>query len=295
MNDYDRIAKIINFIDAEYVEQPNLEQLAELVGLSIHHFHRLFSRWAGVTPKAFLRCLTVSHAKQLLKSGMNVLDTSYDLGLSSPGRLHDLCVNLEAASPGELQSGGRDWTIRHGLVDSPFGRVIIGESQRGICHLSFTEETSDEDACRILQEDWPNAVLHRDDAYASNLAGQIFRISEATKQRNSIKAFVIGTPMQVKVWRALLQIPSGNLTSYGELATSIDHPRAARAAGSAVGANPLAYLIPCHRVIRKTGAIGGYRWRLQRKRAIIACESAGQQGQGLFTAELPLVVREQSD
>ena len=272
MNDYDRIAQVIEFINANFDEQPDLDTLAEHVGLSSHHFHRLFSRWAGVTPKTFLRCLTLDHAKELLKEGRNVLDTTFEVGLSSPGRLHDLCVDLEAASPGELQSGGAELTIEYGFVQTPFGEALIAQCDRGICHLAFIDDQTE--ALSHLQENWPQATLVANEAALKKRAIHIFKASSSTVP---IKAFVQGTDMQIKVWRALLQIPSGALTTYGDLANHIGHAGAARATGTAIGANPLAYLIPCHRVIRATGKLGGYRWELSRKQALIACESAIRQ------------------
>ena len=272
MNDYDRIAQVIEFINSNYDEQPDLDTLAGELGLSPSHFHRLFSRWAGVTPKAFLRCLTLDHAKELLAKGHNVLDTTYELGLSSPGRLHDLCVDLEAASPGELQSGGADITMTYGFTQTPFGEALIAQCDRGICHLAFINDQSE--ALTQLQNSWPQASLVQNDASLQKQSDQIF---QASSSRAPLKAFVQGTEMQIKVWRALLQIPAGSLTTYGDLAEHIGHPGAARATGTAVGANPLAYLIPCHRVIRATGCLGGYRWGLPRKQALIARESGNVQ------------------
>lgn len=273
MNDYERIATIIRHLDGAKGGQPGLDELAELVGLSSYHFHRLFARWAGVTPKTFLACLTIEHAKELLRKGESILDASYELGLSGPGRLHDLCVQLEAASPGEIKKGGEGWLIRYGSAESPFGPVTLGDGPRGICHLAFIGGGEIPLASQ-LQQDWPQATLKRDDAHVENLARQIFRPTEVLEKSRPLKAFVQGTPMQVKVWRALVRIPEGTLTTYGELAAFIDHPGAARAVGSAVGANPLAFLIPCHRVICKTGVMGGYRWDICRKQALIARESS---------------------
>ena len=273
MNDYARVARIIELIDKTHPEQPSLKDLAGHLGLSEWHFHRLFSKWAGVTPKAFLRCLTHHHARELLTQGSSVLDASLDVGLSGPGRLHDLCVDLEAATPGEIKSGGEGWTIHYGFAESPFGEVILGENDRGICHLVFVDR-GEAEAESVLQSEWPQAQLRRDDCLAGKQVDRIFNSSGAKGEKKSIKAFVRGTPMQVKVWRALLQIPAGCLTSYGEIAADIHQPKAARAVGSAIGSNPLAYLIPCHRVIRKTGVISGYRWGSDRKRMMIAREAA---------------------
>src|ERR1017187_2150771 len=282
MNDYERIAQVIGFLDARHVEQPDLATLAGRAGLSQFHFHRLFAAWAGVTPKDFLQCLTLAHAKELLRDGENVLDAALESGLSGPGRLHDLCVNLEAASPGELKSGGAGWTISFGFAESPFGKCLIAESPRGICHLSFAENVKT--SLAGLQKDWPRAKLKLDDSAAKKMAGQIFRQHAGSETGAPLRAFVCGTPFQVRVWRALLQVQPGALTSYGRLANSIGKPTASRAVGAAVGQNPLAYLIPCHRVIRETGVIGDYHWGAVRKRAMIAWEGSQRSTDVLETA-----------
>jgi AraC family transcriptional regulator of adaptative response/methylated-DNA-[protein]-cysteine methyltransferase len=272
MNDYERIAQVIRFLDERHVEQPDLTTLAGRAGLSQFHFHRLFAAWAGVTPKDFLQCLTLAHAKELLRDGESILDVALESGLSGPGRLHDLCVNLEAASPGEMKSGGASWMISFGFADSPFGKYLIAESPRGVCHLSFVE--NEKTSLTELQKNWPQAKVKRDDSTAEKMAGQIFRQHAGSETGAPLRAFVCGTPFQVRVWRALLQVQPGTLTSYGRLASAIDKPTAARAVGTAVGKNPLAYLIPCHRVIRETGVIGDYHWGAIRKRAMIAWEGS---------------------
>jgi AraC family transcriptional regulator, regulatory protein of adaptative response / methylated-DNA-[protein]-cysteine methyltransferase len=277
MNDYERIASIIRFLDDHHREQPSLDTLAQRAKLSRFHFHRLFSAWAGITPKDFLQCLTLAHAKELLRRGESILDAALDAGLSGPGRLHDLCVSLEAASPGELKLGGEGWTISVGFADTPFGTCLIGKSPRGICHLSFIESENEAAALAEVQEAWPGARLKRDDRAALRIADGVFRRS-TNRKRAVLRAFIRGTPFQVRVWRALLQVPSGTLVTYGSLATAIGQPAAARAVGSAVGKNSLAYLIPCHRVIRETGMIGDYRWDPIRKRAILAWESGKELG-----------------
>ena len=278
MNDYERIAQVIRFLDARHVEQPDLATLAKGVGLSPFHFHRLFATWAGVTPKDFLQCLTLTHAKALLRDSGNILDAALESGLSGPGRLHDLCMTLEAASPGELKSGGAGWTISAGFADSPFGKCLIAKSPRGLCHLSFVE--NEKTAQAELQNDWPQAKLKRNDTVAARLATRIFMRPDESPSQPALRAFIRGTPFQVRVWRALLQVQPGTLTSYGRLADEIHKPKAARAVGSAVAKNPLAYLIPCHRVIRETGLIGEYHWGPIRKRAIIAWESSPRSGCG---------------
>lgn len=274
MNDYERIALVIRYLDERHTEQPDLTTLAQYAGLSPFHFHRLFSAWAAITPKDFLQCLTLSHAKALLRKGDSVLDAALTAGLSGPGRLHDLCVSLEAASPGELRSGGEGWTIFVGFADSPFGRCVVGESPRGICHLSFVESEDDQTALAVLQASWPKARLHRDDSAASRLVVRVFERPVRSHSRPALRGFVRGTAFQVRVWRALLRVQPGTLISYGRLAAAVGKPAAARAVGAAVGRNPLAYLVPCHRVIRETGAVGDYRWGPVRKRAMVAWESS---------------------
>jgi AraC family transcriptional regulator of adaptative response/methylated-DNA-[protein]-cysteine methyltransferase len=271
MNDYQRIARVIRYLDEHRAAQPRLSTLAQVAGVSQFHFHRLFTTWAGTTPKHFLQCLTFEHVRALLRQGENILDSAFEAGLSGPGRLHDLCVNLEAASPGEIKSGGAGWTIQAGFGSSPFGRCLVAQSPRGICHLSFVDSNpkADWDELKAL---WPNARWRRDDAGARALLKQIFtRPSHARSTR--LTAYVKGTAFQVRVWRALLHISAGQLTTYGRVASTIGQPTAARAVGSAVGRNPIACLIPCHRVIRETAALGDYRWGALRKRAMLTREA----------------------
>jgi AraC family transcriptional regulator, regulatory protein of adaptative response / methylated-DNA-[protein]-cysteine methyltransferase len=270
MSDYERIAAAIRFLDEHRVEQPDLATLAAVVGLSPSHFHRVFSAWAGATPKDFLQCLTLGHAKDLLRQGENVLAAALDAGLSGPGRLHDLCVTLEAATPGEIKARGAGLTIRAGVADSPFGMCLIGETPRGICHLSFFDESGREDAMAEMRADWPLAEVVSDDKHSARLAAGIFN---PDAQGRSWKLFVRGTPFQLRVWRALLRVPPGALVSYGKLAAAAGNPQASRATGSAVGGNAISFLIPCHRVIRETGIPGHYRWGAVRKRAMLAWES----------------------
>jgi AraC family transcriptional regulator of adaptative response/methylated-DNA-[protein]-cysteine methyltransferase len=210
----------------------------------------------------------------LLRQGESVMAVALKSGLSGPGRLHDLCVNLEAASPGELKSGGEGWTIVAGFADSPFGPCLVAESPRGICQISFLESENGKTEWTALQENWPRATLCRDDVAASRMAGRIFPAPDAARSGPTLRAFVRGTAFQVQVWRALLQVQPGTLVSYGRLAEALGKPAAARAVGSALAKNPLAYLIPCHRVIRETGVVGDYRWGRVRKRAIMAWESS---------------------
>lgn len=275
MNDYDRIAQVICYLNDHHREQPSLAQLASHVGLSPFHFHRLFSRWAGITPKDFLQCLSLKSARDSLRAGTSVLDAALDAGLSGPGRLHDLCVKLEAASPGEVKSGGDGWTIRAGFADSPFGICLIARGPRGICHLSFVESRDETSHSAVIHADWPRARISWD-FNASSVADTIFSERPCPTRESPLRVFVRGTKFQVRVWRALLSIPAGVLTSYGQLAATLGDRNAARAVGSAVGKNQLACLIPCHRVIRESGVFGEYRWGSARKQAIVAWESAGR-------------------
>lgn len=274
MTDYDRIAAVIRFIDQHRSSQPEIEQLAAVAGLSGSHFHRLFQRWAGVTPKSFLKCLTLNHARQQLRAGRSVLDAALDAGLSGPGRLHDLTVSLTAASPGEIKSGGQGWVLRAGFAETPFGVTLIAQSPRGICHLSFVAAVCPSSAELLLREDWPNARIEWDDDLARNLMSEVFaRHDQSPHTAARLSCLVRGTTFQVRVWNALLSIPSGHLAAYCDIASFLGRPNAARAIGSAVGKNPVALLIPCHRVIRETGVFGDYRWGPHRKQAIIAWES----------------------
>lgn len=272
MNDYERVASVIRFLDRHHTEQPDLAALASAAHLSPFHFHRLFSNWAGVTPKDFLQCLTVEHVKQLLRDGGNVFDAALDAGLSGPGRLHDLCVTLEAASPGEMKNGGAGLEIDFGFTKTPFGDGLIGETKRGVCHLSFIDNGGRNAARDLLVSQWPNATLRRNDARIATVASGIFNRKPVERSKRTLRAFVRGTEFQLRVWRALLQVPAGSITTYGRLAEAIGQSQAARAVGSAVGANPIAFIIPCHRVIRETGALGHYHWDPIRKRAIVGWE-----------------------
>jgi len=272
MNDYDRIARVLRYVDAHHAEQPSLSTLAREAGLSEFHFHRLFSTWAGVTPKNFLQWRTFSRAQGLLREGRSVLAASLESGLSGPGRLHDLCIRLEAASPGEIKSGGAGWTIKAGFSSTPFGDCLAAQSPRGICHLSFWDGNRKE-AWNELKQLWPNARWQRDDAAMQGLLSGVFVRADRSRSRRPLTAYVRGTDFQLRVWRALLRIPSGRLTTYGQLAAALGTPSAARAVGSAVGSNELAWLIPCHRVIRQTGMAGEYRWGAVRKQAMIAWEA----------------------
>lgn len=277
MSDYERIASVIDFIVERRASQPSLDELADYVGLSPYHFQRLFVRWAGVTPKKFLQCLTVEAARQQLKQGRSVLDAALDSGLSGPGRLHDLTISLVAASPGEIKSGGAGWEIALGFADTPLGTCLLAESPRGICCLQFVEDKNRQVAEQQIERDWFGASLSWSNSRAKQIATTIFAngMQPTKANANGLRCLVKGTQFQTQVWRALLSIPSGQLTTYGRIAAAIGRPTASRAVGTAVGQNPIGYLIPCHRVIRGSGVIGDYRWGSTRKRALIGREFVG--------------------
>lgn len=275
MSDYERIEKAIVYISNNVEVQPSLEQVAAHVHLSPFHFQRLFSRWAGVTPKRFLQTLTVERAKRLLRSSVPVVETSYSVGLSSGSRLHDHFVKLEAVTPGEYSNRGKALEIDYAVHETPFGSAFLAQTPRGICELSFGALDGPESAVHSLQKKWPRATLRENKkGTAPAILSMFDRFESAAKP---LSLHVTGTNFQVSVWRALLAIPKGSLSTYGALAASIRRPGSARAVGNAVGANPIAFIIPCHRVIRGTGELGGFRWGTTRKHAIHAWESADEE------------------
>lgn len=267
--DYARIAEAIRYIKAHSNRQPDLSEVAAHIGLSHYHFQRLFVRWAGVSPKQFLSCLTVRHAKCLLRDQHSVLDAALASGLSGPGRLHDLFVSLEAMTPGEYKQHGAELTIRYGFHPTRFGTVLVMLTHRGICGLRFLEPGTEAETLAEARAEWPASRF--DPAEKATLEA-LHRALPGNKDTQPL--LVRGNRLQIQVWRALLAIPSGQLVSYGALATALGHPLAARAVGSAIGQNPIALLIPCHRVLRASGEMTGYRWGAERKGALIAWEAA---------------------
>jgi len=272
-SDYVRIEKAILFLQDHVYDQPGLEEVAEHLHLSPYHFQRLFKRWAGITPKRFLQFLTLGYAKQLLRENRNNLETTYRSGLSSPSRLHDLFVAVDAVTPGEYKALGSGLEIFYGIHRSPFGSCLVALTERGLCALSFIDAAGPRSALDSLYEQWPKAVLKESRGRTGRVARRIFE-SPPQDERFPIPLLLKGTNFQIKVWEALLSIPAGKLTSYQDLARAIGKPTASRAVGSAVGANPIAYLIPCHRVILKRGAFGNYRYGSARKKAILLWEQA---------------------
>jgi len=268
-DDYQRIAEAIAFLRAHYREQPSLSGLASRFGLSEAYFQRLFSRWAGISPKRFVQFLTVEYAKQRMLQSHALLDLSLQAGLSGPGRLHDLFVVMEAMSPGEYKRRAAQLSIRYGLVPTPFGPALLGFTERGICHLSFVDEPVD--AHEHLRQSWPAACLQQDAAAARKLGEQLFG---AAQPRQPLCAWVVGSNFQVQVWRALLRLPFGHLLSYRQVAEQVGRPGAARAVGTAMARNPIGFVIPCHRVLRESGEFGVYHWGRERKAAMVAWEAA---------------------
>jgi len=272
--DYQRIEQAIQYLDDHYQDQPSLEEVAASLGLSEFHFQRLFTRWAGISPKRFLQFVTKEHARDLLHQSENLLDTTHRVGLSSLGRLHDLMVNTEAVSPGEYKSRGAGLTIRYGLHPTPFGSCLIGLTERGICHLSFVQ-TSEGDAIDALAADWASATMVEDQRATAPWVGPIFDLSQ--RRDRPLHLFLRGTNFQLKVWEALLSVPAGTVTTYEQIAAQIGKPKALRAVGTAVGHNSIAVLIPCHRVIRKVGEFGNYRYGPARKKALLGWEASRMQ------------------
>jgi AraC family transcriptional regulator of adaptative response/methylated-DNA-[protein]-cysteine methyltransferase len=270
IEDYARIEQAIQFLEQNFRRQPELKEIAGHVGLSEYHFQRLFTRWAGISPKRFLQFLTVEHAKQLLAEQNSLLDVTYEAGLSSPGRLHDLFVTCEAITPGQFKKQGQGVVISYGFHPSPFGECLLATTSRGICGLSFVLANR-EAALQELESHWPEANLIEDPAQTRPLAQKIFT---PVQNGTALPVLLKGTNFQLKVWQALLKIPPGAMTTYEDIAVSIGRPGAARAVGNAVARNPVGFLIPCHRVIRKTGVLGHYQWGSARKKAMLGWEAS---------------------
>ncbi len=270
-SDYERIAEAIQYINAHFKAQPDLEEVADKISLSPFHFQRLFSDWAGVSPKKFLQYITVTHAKKMLRDNAATLfDTAFETGLSGTGRLHDLFVNIEGMTPGEYKNGGEHLSINYSFAESPFGNILVASTSKGICHIAFADDA--DDAFEALRKRFPNAAY----AQMVDLLQQnaLFIFTHDWSKLNRIKLHLKGTAFQLKVWEALLKIPMGKLTTYGSIAKQIEIPNASRAVGTAIGDNPVAFLIPCHRIIQSTGVFGGYHWGTIRKTAIIGWEAA---------------------
>ncbi|HTE02304.1 MAG TPA: methylated-DNA--[protein]-cysteine S-methyltransferase [Mucilaginibacter sp.] len=268
---YQRIADAINYIRLNFKDQPNLDDVAEKVNLSPFHFQRMFTDWAGISPKKFLQYLSLDYAKGILKENQATLfDAAFETGLSGTGRLHDLFVNIEGMTPAEYKNGGKALSINYSFADSPFGHILVASTPKGICYMAFADDR--EKTFGELQQQFPNATYHQIvDTIQQNA---LFIFEKDWSKLSNIKLHLKGTPFQLKVWEALLTIPMGNLKTYGSIANIIQMPTASRAVGSAVGDNPVSFLIPCHRVIKSSGEFGQYHWGSTRKTAMIGWEAA---------------------
>jgi AraC family transcriptional regulator, regulatory protein of adaptative response / methylated-DNA-[protein]-cysteine methyltransferase len=288
MTDYDHVRRALEYMTQRWRDQPSLDDVAAHVGLSTTHFHHLFRRFAGITPKAFLQAITLDHAKALLKDSASVLDATYEVGLSGPSRLHDLFVTHEAMSPGEWKAGGQGLVLRYGYAQSPFGEALAVMTERGLAGLGWVDDKQApgragdtgkpgggrEGAMADMVRRWPQARFVEDQALADGTVQRIFEPS-AWKAEQPLRVVMLGSDFEVRVWQALLKIPMGRATTYGDVASHIGKPSAARAVGAAVGRNPISFVVPCHRVLGKSGALTGYHWGLTRKQAILGWE-AGQ-------------------
>ncbi|MEN2399604.1 methylated-DNA--[protein]-cysteine S-methyltransferase [Flavobacterium sp. MC2016-06] len=267
---YNRIAEAIEYIKTNFREQPNLDEVAEKVHLSPFHFQRLFTEWAGTSPKKFLQYISVEHAKKILKENnqATLFDTAYETGLSGTSRLHDLFVNIEGMTPAEYKNGGKNLFINYSFAESPFGNITVASTEKGVCFMAFAE--NEEIGFEDLKHKFPNASFTRKlDLVQQNA---LFIFQNDWSKLPEIKLHLKGTDFQLKVWETLLKIPMGQLSTYGSIAQQIEKPNASRAVGTAIGSNPVAFLIPCHRVIQSTGTFGGYMWGNTRKTAIIGWE-----------------------
>lgn len=268
---YDRVAAAIDYIRQNFKDQPSLEEIAEQVHLSPFHFQRLFTEWAGTSPKKFLQYISVEHAKQLLKENKaSLFDAAFETGLSGTGRLHDLFINIEGMTPAEYKNGGMNLEIHFSFAESPFGNLVVASTHKGVCYMAFYEDETM--ALDELKSRFPAAVyINKLDMHQQNA---LFIFQNDWSKLQNIKLHLKGTEFQLKVWETLLKIPMGKLSTYSAIAERIDHPKATRAVGTAIGSNPVAYLIPCHRVIQSGGSLSGYMWGTTRKTAIIGWEMA---------------------
>jgi AraC family transcriptional regulator of adaptative response/methylated-DNA-[protein]-cysteine methyltransferase len=272
LRDYDAVRRTIAFISEHWRSQPTIEAMADAASVTPDELHHLFRRWAGLTPKAFMQALTLDNAKRLLRDSASVLDAAYDSGLSGPGRLHDLFVTHEAMSPGEWKKGGAGMTLHYGVHPSPFGTAIVIASDRGLAGLAFADEGDERAALKDMQRRWPLATYVEDHAGTAALAGRVFDSSQ-WRADQPLRVVLIDTDFEVRVWETLLKIPMGRATTYSDVACKIDAPKASRAVGAAVGKNPISFVVPCHRVIGKSGALTGYHWGITRKRAMLGWET----------------------
>ncbi|RTL54141.1 MAG: methylated-DNA--[protein]-cysteine S-methyltransferase [Bradyrhizobiaceae bacterium] len=278
LRDYDSVRQAIAFISEHWRRQPAIEDMAAAANLTPDELHHLFRRWAGLTPKAFMQALTLDNAKRLLRDSASILDAAYDSGLSGPGRLHDLFVTHEAMSPGEWKKGGAGIKMRYGFHPSPFGTAVIVASDRGLAGLAFADEGGEQMALADMQGRWPLASYVQDQALTASLAVRIFDSARWCAEQ-PLRVVLIGTDFEVRVWETLLKIPMGRATTYSDVANHISAPKASRAVGAAVGKNPISFVVPCHRVLGKSGALTGYHWGVTRKQAMLGWESGRASGE----------------
>lgn len=269
LDDYARVSAALDYLTVNWRDQPSLDDLAAEIGLSPTHFHKIFTRWAGLSPKEFLQALTLDHAKSMLSNAANLLDTTYESGLSSPGRLHDLFVTYEAVSPGEFKARGAGLTVHYGWTASPFGKALVMATSRGMSGLAFADAGQEAVVFDDMASRLPQARYVEDNAIATRYASQIFGIFN---EKAPLRLHLLGTNFEIKVWEQLLKIKLGQATTYSDIARAIDNPKASRAVGSAVGRNPVCFVVPCHRVIGKKGQLTGYHWGLTRKKAMLGWE-----------------------
>jgi AraC family transcriptional regulator, regulatory protein of adaptative response / methylated-DNA-[protein]-cysteine methyltransferase len=270
--DYERVRRIIAYISERWREQPSLEAIADHVGLSTTHVHHLFRRWAGLSPKAFLQAITLDNAKALLTDSASVLDATFEVGLSGPARLHDLFVTHEAMTPGDYRTGGLGLTMRYGFHPSPFGEAILIVTERGLAGLGFVDDGDRQAALADMTRRWPKAQYVEDDAAVALIAQRVFSPTQWQAEQ-PLRVVLIGTDFEVRVWQTLLRIPRDKATTYSDIARHIGNPAACRAVGAAVGKNPVSFVVPCHRVLGRSGALTGYHWGLTRKQAILGWEA----------------------
>lgn len=275
--DYESVRRVIEAISLDYRDQPRLEELARLAGETPEGLQKLFRRWAGLTPKAFLQAVTLDHARRLLDAGAPLLDAAFEVGLSGPGRLHDLFVTHEAMSPGEYKARGSGLTIRYGFHLSPFGIALVMTTDRGLCGLAFCDAGGERAALSDMTGRWPNAHFVEDIAATAPFAARVFD-PKKWRAEAPLRVVLIGSDFQLRVWEGLLRVPMGRATTYSALARAIGRPDAPRAVGAAVGANPLSFVVPCHRALGKSGALTGYHWGLTRKRAMLGWEAGHSAG-----------------
>lgn len=272
VSDYEAVRQNLDYLRENWREQPSLETLAKNAGMSAAHLQRLFTRWAGLSPKTFLQALTIDHARKMLRDSASILETAYEVGLSGPGRLHDLFVTLEGMAPGTYKARGEGLQIAYGFHDCPFGKTLIMATQLGLCGLAFADSGEEATALADMKARWPAADYVENASATAHYALRIFERAN-WRQDRPLRLVLIGTAFETSVWQTLLRIPMGKATTYSDIAVHIGKPKAARAVGAAVGKNPVSFVVPCHRVLGKSGSLTGYHWGLTRKQAILGWEA----------------------